>query len=36
MAGMEWIRANIKSIGAVVVVAMALPFLLTLFGIVRW
>ena len=33
---MEWIRANIKVIGIVVVLAMALPFLLTLFGIVRW
>jgi hypothetical protein len=33
---MEWIRANIKVIGIVVVLAMAMPFLLTLFGIVRW
>jgi hypothetical protein len=33
---MEWIRANTKAIGIMVVLAMALPFLLTLFGIVRW
>jgi hypothetical protein len=36
MTAMEWIRANLKTIGAVLVFAMALPFLLTLFGIVRW
>lgn len=33
---MEWIRANIKAIGIVVVLAMAMPFLLTLFGVVGW
>jgi hypothetical protein len=33
MTGMEWIRANMKVIGGVVVFAMALPFLLVLLGI---
>jgi len=33
---MEWIRDNVKAIGAVVVLAMALPFLLVLLGVVTF
>jgi hypothetical protein len=33
---MEWIRRNMTVIGLVVVLAMLLPFLLTLFGIVAF
>jgi hypothetical protein len=36
MAGMDWIRDNIKVIGAIVVLAMALPFLLVLLGIITF
>jgi len=33
---MQWIREHMRAIGLVVVLAMAFPFLLTLFGVVRW
>lgn len=33
---MEWIRDNIKIIGLLVVLAMLLPFALTLMGIVKF
>lgn len=33
---MDWIRRNMTVIGLVVVLAMLLPFLLTLFGIVAF
>jgi hypothetical protein len=33
---MEWIREHLKVIGLVVILAMAFPFLMTLFGVVRW
>jgi hypothetical protein len=33
MVTMEWIRDNVKVIGAVVVLAMAMPFLLALLGV---
>jgi hypothetical protein len=36
MASMDWIRDNIKVIGAIVVLAMALPFLLVLLGIITF
>lgn len=36
MVTMDWIRDNIKTIGAVIVVAMLLPFLLVLLGIVTF
>lgn len=32
--GMEWLRRNMTSIGILVVIAMAMPFVLVLFGIV--
>jgi len=31
---MEWLRRNMSTIGIIVVIAMAMPFLLVLFGIV--
>ena len=36
MATMDWIRRNMTAIGLVVVFAMALPFLLVLFGVVAF
>jgi len=36
MGSMDWIRRNMTAIGIVVVFAMALPFLLVLFGIVAF
>jgi hypothetical protein len=33
-AGMDWIRDNMTVIGIVVVLAMLLPFLLVLFGVI--
>ena len=36
MTGMEWIRDNMKTIGIIVVLAMALPFLLVLLGVVTF
>jgi hypothetical protein len=33
---MEWIRRHMTVIGIVVVVAMALPFLLVLFGVIAF
>jgi hypothetical protein len=33
MGAMDWIRDNMKAIGSVVVLAMALPFLLVLLGV---
>jgi hypothetical protein len=33
---MDWIRRNMTVIGVVVVLAMLLPFLLTLFGVVAF
>ena len=33
---MEWIRNNIAAIGIVVIVAMVMPFLLVLFGIISF
>ena len=33
---MEWIRENVKVIGGIVVLAMAMPFLLVLLGVVRF
>ena len=34
IAPMDWIRRNMTTIGVIVVLAMLLPFLLVLFGIV--
>jgi hypothetical protein len=31
---MEWLRENMSAIGIIVVIALALPFVLVLFGIV--
>jgi hypothetical protein len=36
MIAMDWIRRNMTVIGLVVVFAMLLPFLLTLFGIIAF
>jgi hypothetical protein len=36
MGGMDWIRDNMKTIGIVVVLAMAMPFLLVLLGIITF
>jgi hypothetical protein len=33
---MDWIRDNMKTIGIVVVLAMAMPFLLVLLGIITF
>ncbi len=33
---MDWMRENMKTIGIVAGLAMLLPFLLTLFGIIRF
>ncbi len=33
---MEWLRRNMSTIGIIVVIAMAMPFLLVLFGIVAF
>lgn len=36
MVTMDWIRENVKTIGAVLVFAMALPFLLVLLGVITF
>ena len=33
---MDWMRENLKTIVIIVILAMAVPFLLSLFGIVRF
>jgi len=33
---MEWLRRNMSTIGIIVVIAMAMPFVLVLFGIVAF
>jgi hypothetical protein len=33
---MEWLRRNMSTIGIIVVIAMAMPFLLVLFGVVAF
>lgn len=36
MDTMDWIRDNIKAIGAVVVLAMLMPFILVMTGLIRF
>jgi hypothetical protein len=36
MGDMEWIRRNMTAIGIVVVLAMLMPFLLVLFGVIAF
>lgn len=36
MDTMDWIRDNIKTIGAVVILAMLMPFILAMAGIIRF
>jgi hypothetical protein len=36
MTSMDWIRDNMKTIGIIVVLAMALPFLLVLLGVITF
>ncbi len=36
IVSMDWIRRNMTTIGILVVVAMLLPFLLVLFGVVAF
>ena len=33
---MEWLRRNMSAIGIVVVIAMTMPFILVLFGVVAF
>jgi hypothetical protein len=33
--GMDWMRDNLKTIVIIVILAMALPFLLTIFGVIH-
>ncbi len=36
MAAMDWMRDNLKTIVIIAVAAMAVPYLLTLFGVIRF